>query len=532
MARPSSLISVISITIMMLVLSLGVVVFPQQEPHYGGTLRVAMPMEPETLDPQVSGNEGPYKIAMSTFDTLVYKDKDGEFRPGLAEAWSWNTEGTLYTFKLRPGVTFHDGTPCNAEAIAYNFDRVVDPSTKSRFAVSILGPYESSRAVDELTVEVRFKTPIAPSALLDSLSQAWLSIVSPTAAQKWGPDEFGRHPVGSGPFVFKEWTTGGRITLVRNEEYNWASPVFEHSGKAYFDQIVFIFVPEDATRAATLETGESDIVVHLAEEAVEILPTKGFRILSGDALGCPMIFWMNTRNPILSDIHVRQAILYAFDAELLASTIYKGCVGAVYGPLAPATWAYNPAVEEMYPFDPEEASKLLDEAGWIMNSKTGIREKNGTCLELDLYDMFDNRRGVFLQALLHDVGIKLNVHIVTGGVLWETYVKGTEAMASLWMSYSDPDILRIVGHSSSIDGGYNFSGYRDAELDQKLVDAIAEVDTSLRKQLYFEIQEMIMSKALMLPVSTLRMYNGLRPDIEGVQIDRGIFLMLFDAYFK
>ncbi len=520
------------VCLILLVMVSGVVGLSDTDPKYGGTLRVALMMEPETLDPHVTGNEDPYVVMMNIFDTLVYRDQEGEFRPGLAEAWLWNTEGTLYTFKLRPHVTFHDGTPCNAEAIVYNFDRIVDPATKSKFAASILGPYESSRAIDDLTVEVTFREPIAPTALLDSLSQAWMSIVSPTAAKKWGPDDFGRHPVGSGPFVFSDWTPQGRITLVRNEAYNWATPAFEHSGKAYLDQIEFVVIPEDATRAAALETGEIDVGLELGEEAVAVLPTKGLEIVSGDIPGCPIVFWMNTRNPILSDVQVRQAILYAFDSRLLADTVYRGTVGPAYGPIGPTTWAYDPSLESMYPFDPDKAGALLDQAGWTMNEKTGVREKASEQLEIDLYDMFDKRRGEFLQALLRDVGIKLNVHIVSGDLLWQVYVEGTAAMASLWMTYSDPDVTRLVFHSSSIDGGYNFSGYQNTELDRMLTAAVGETDSALRKDLYYEIQELIMSKALIVPVTARRSHNGVSPNVGGFRLDRGQFPLLFDTYLK
>ncbi len=523
-------VQALAVSFALLIASIGVVSFPETNPRYGGTLRVALRMEPETLDPHVTGNEDPYTIMMNIFDTLVYKDKDGEFRPGLAEAWLWNTEGTLYTFKLRPHVTFHDGTPCNAEAIVYNFERIVDPATKSKFAASILGPYESSRAVDELTVEVGFREPIAPTALLDSLSQAWVSIVSPAAADKWGPDDFGRHPVGSGPFVFSDWTPQGRITLVRNEAYSWATPAFDHSGKAYLDQVVFVVVPEDATRAATLETGEIDVGLQLGEEAVDVLPAQGLKIVSGDIPGCPIVFWMNTRNSILSDARVRQAILYAFDSRLLAETVYRGTVGSSYGPIGPTTWAYDPSVESMYPYSPERAGELLDQAGWTMDEKTGVREKASEKLELDLYDMFDKRRGEFLQALLRDVGIKLNVHVVSGDVLWQVYVEGTAALASLWMTYSDPDVLRLVFHSSSIDGGYNFSGYQDADLDRQLSAAVGETDSTLRKELYSDIQQLIMSKALIVPVTARRSHNGVSPSIGGFRLDRGQFPVLFDVY--
>ncbi len=508
--------------------------FAKEGPQYGGILKIAMKGSADTLDPHVTGARRAYTIIMNVFDTLVYKDIDNTYKPGLATGWSWNTSGTVFTFKLREGVKFHDGTPFDAEAVVYNLNRMVDPKTKSKFAAEAIGPYETSRALDEVTVEAKFSKPIAPTALLDSLSQAYLSMVSPTAAEKWGPDDFGRHPVGTGPFIFKEWTAQDRVTVVRNDDYEWASPVFKHSGRAFLEQIVFLTIPEDSTRAATLETGESDIVLELSEEGVQRLQSaKDFQVVFGDVPGCPVIFWMNVEHPILSDIRVRRAMLYGFDSPLLAKTTYQGLVTPIYGPLGPTTWAYNPAVEKMYGYDPEKAGALLDEAGWVMNKRTGIREKDGKPLKFDLSDLFDNRRGEFFQGQMREIGIAVDARIVTSDILWQITRKGdTYAMASTWFAYSDPDVLRLLYHSSNVGTGFAISRYKDDALDEMLMDALGEPDGDRRKQLYFKIQEEIMSQALIVPVYARRQHDGLKANIEGYRLDRGQYPVLFDVSLK
>jgi peptide/nickel transport system substrate-binding protein len=366
------------------------------------------------------------------------------------------------------------------------------------------------------------------------LSQAYLAMVSPTAAEKFGVDDFGRNPVGSGPFIFKEWTAQNEVTLVRNDEYDWASPVFKHSGPAYLEQLKFITIPEDSTRAATLETGESDIALELGEEAIELLDADpNFQIVKGEVPGCPIILWMNTEHPILSDIRVRKAILHSFDQDLLARTIYRGRVLPVKGPLGPGTWAYNPAVEDMYPYDLDAAAKLLDDAGWKLNTSTGVREKNGEPLAFDVNDILEKRRIEFFQAQMREVGMDVDARAVTSDVLYAiTREADTYSMASTWWAYSDPDVLRILYHSSNVGTGFAISRYRDDNLDKMLEDALAELDTEKRKQRYFEIQEFIMDMALTVPVYARLVHDGLKANITGYRNDRGQYPVLFDVQFE
>lgn len=497
-------------------------------------LTVSMAGDADTLDPHVTGARRAYTIMMNIFDTLVFRDVDSSYKPGLATEWSNSADGTVYTFKLKQGVKFHDGTAFDADAVVYNLDRVVDPAIQSRFAASAIGPYKSSRALDDYTVEVTYESPIAPSVLLDTLSQAYLGMVSPTAAEKYGVDDFGRNPVGTGPFVFKEWTAQNEVTLIRNDDYDWASPVFKHSGPAYLEQIMFITIPEDSTRAATLETGESDIALELGEEAIEIFDEDPqFQIVMGEVPGCPVILWMNTEHPILSDIKVRKAILHAFDQDLLARTIFRGRVKPVKGPLGPGTWGYNPAVEKMYPYDLDAAAKLLDEAGWKLNASTGIREKDGEPLAFDVNDITEKRRIEFFQAQMRMVGMDVDARAVTSDVLYQiTREADTYSMASTWWGYSDPDVLRVLYHSSEVGTGFAISRYRDDNLDKMLEDALAELDTARREQRYFEIQELIMDMALTVPVYARLVHDGLKADITGYRNDRGQYPVLFDVQFE
>jgi peptide/nickel transport system substrate-binding protein len=175
----------------------------------------------------------------------------------------------------------------------------------------------------------------------------------------------------------------------------------------------------------------------------------------------------------------------------------------------------------------------MNEAGWVMNKQTGIREKDGKPLKFDLSDLVDKRRGEFFQAKMREIGIDVDVRIVTSDILWQiTRQAGTYAMASTWFTYGDPDVLRLLYHSSNIGTGFAISRYRNSQLDEKLINALGERDSEGRKQLYFDLQKEIMSQALIVPVYSRRQYDGLKANIQGYRLDRGEYPVLYDVNFK
>ncbi len=189
----------------------------------GGTLTVALNLEPDNLDPAVTPFAVSHTVMMNIYDTLVWRGQDGTFVPGLATKWDVSTDGKTYTLTLRQGPKFHDGTDFNADAVKFAFDHIVDPASHSGFAANLLGPYDHAEVVDSQTAKVIFTDEFAP--FLDGASQAFLGIVSPTAVQK-DKTAFLQHPVGTGFMKFDEWVLKDHITLSRNADYNWATVDF------------------------------------------------------------------------------------------------------------------------------------------------------------------------------------------------------------------------------------------------------------------------------------------------------------------
>lgn len=500
-------------------------------PAGGGGIVIAIRAEPDTLDPHATGSRRAYAVMKNVFDTLVYRGPDNRFHPWLAESWEHSADGKTYRFRLRRGVRFHDGTPFNAEAVVFNLNRIVDPATRSRTARALLGPYERSRAVDANTVEITFASTVSPSGLLDSLSQAWFGMVSPAAARAAGAD-FGRRPVGTGPYRFREWRPQNQIVLERYAAYDWGSPAFNRRAPT-LGEITFRFIPEDATRVAALERGEVDLVQEVATDAVErFTRNPAYVVVRGVAPGGPVIFWLNTEAELLSDVRVRKAILHGFNRNGLVRGVYQGHVVPAEGPLSPSTWGYTKKVEGMYRYDPSRAKRLLEEAGWTPGPD-GTRVKGGRPLALRLGDLFDRRRGEYFQANMRQIGVHIEFRLVSSAELFGmTRRAGDYEMASTWYASSDPHILNLLFHSSNVGTGFAISRWRDQTLDAKLAEAFATVDDARRAAIYEEIQLYIMERALLVPLYAETEIDAIKVRFKGYRLDRGQYPELFEVFIQ
>src|SRR5262245_46251167 len=221
----------------------------------GGSITVARPNDADSLDPHHT--TGPsWDIINNVNDQLVCINDNLEYEGILAESWDISDDGLEYTFHLRPGITFHDGTDVDAAAFKFTFDRMMDPTTNAP-AAGWIKPLKETVAVDPLTLKLVLSEPF--SALLGQLCLNYFCPLPPAAVQQMG-DDFGRHPIGAGPFKFKEWIPGATITLERNENYQNFHTYNTNRGAPYLDQIVFSAIPEADTQIAAIETGEVQII--------------------------------------------------------------------------------------------------------------------------------------------------------------------------------------------------------------------------------------------------------------------------------
>jgi peptide/nickel transport system substrate-binding protein len=500
----------------------------------GGKLVYGLTLSPSGVDPHVNASSELGIPLSSVYDPLVWRKPDGSFAPGLAKSWEISPDGLTYTFTLRDDVTFHDGTKFNAEAVKVNLDRIVDPTTKSQKAATMLGPYDHTEIVDEYTVRIHMKESFAP--LLDSLSQVYIAMASPAALKQWGPD-YQMHQVGTGPFQFKEYVPGDHLTLVAYPGYNWAPSFADHQGRAYLDEIEFRFFLEPVARAVALIGNEAQVMGEIPpQDADRLKANPALELIPVPIPGQSLQMFINTQQSPTDDLKVREALLYATDRQTIVNTIFRGYSPVAYGPLSANTPGFDRGLVGSHPFDPAKAKELLEEAGWTDAQGNGIREKNGQPLRLDGYLMtwgFLPEIGALLQAQLRTVGIDLQYQTVAYPAALEAARQGKHNLIPFNLSGTDPDILRTFFDSQNASSGFNWAKYADPQLDGWLSEGARTLGDEKRDGIYAQVQERIMDQALIIPLRDYVNINAKSAKVKNLQFDiSGWFPFLYDVYLE
>lgn len=486
----------------------------------GGTLIFGLSYEPSTLDPHIGSSYEGATVDRAVFDTLVRQDTDGTFHPGLASSWDISADGLTYTFHLKEGVKFHDGTPFDAEAVKFNFDRIVAPETASEQAIALVGPYASAEVVDDLTVKLILSEPFGP--FLSGIAQPNVGIVSPAAVDKYA-DLFADNLVGTGPFIFKEYIRADHITLVRNPDYAWGSDFFDHEGAAYLDEIQFKFIEESMVRTGTLETGETNLINDVApDDYLRLAADAKYTTYSIIQPGTPLAVAMNVTKPPLDDLKVRQAIEYAIDKQAIVDTLFAGLYDLAFSPLAPNTLGYWTGSEALYEYDPEKAKSLLADAGWADADGDGILDKDGTPFKLT-WPTFKwqrmNEMATIIQAQLKEVGIDLSVDVAGFSAMYEAANKCEHNMVHTGNTDADPNALSIVYNSANVGNGWAWSCMKDDQIDQLLKDGRMTTDPALRIPIYEKLQQRILDMALVIPIRQFTNLLASPASVQGLRFE-------------
>lgn len=488
-----------------------------------GVLVVGQIAEPKSLDPHAVTAVNDFRILMNIYDGLVrYKDGTLEVEPALATGWQISEDGTEYTFTLRDGVRFHDGSPFNAEAVKFNFDRMLNEDhpyyDTGPFPLSFFfSAVQSTEAVDDMTVKFTLNAPYAP--FLSNLAYPTGLIVSPAAVMQHGA-EFGRNPSGTGPFTFVEWRSNEAVVVEKNAEYWDGAPPLE--------AVVFRPITDANTRVAEMLAGGIDLMVEV--------PPNSLSEFEGDAYSVyeqagPHVWFLilNAKEGPFADKAVRQAANYAINKAAIVEDVLEGTAEVAAGPTPPAfAWAYNDALEP-YPYDPDKARALIAEAGAEGAELTFYVTEGGSGM-LDPVPM-----ATAIQADLEAVGFDVKIETYE----WNTFLgevnpglEGKADMAEMaWMT-NDPDTLPFLALRTEAwpdKGGFNSGYYSNPKVDELLEQARVATDQDDRARLYKEMQTIVQEDAPWVFVANWKQNAVTGANVENFSLQPSFFLLLKDV---
>ena len=479
--------------------------------------------EPKSLDPQAVTAVNDFRILMNMYDGLVrYKSGTLEVEPALATSWTISADGTEYTFKLRRGVKFHDGSDFDAADVEFNFDRMLDENHPYHhtgpFPLSFFfSAVEDVEAVDAATVRFKLNAPYAP--FLSNLAYPTGLIVSPESVREHDK-EFGRNPSGTGPFKFAEWESNAKVVVTRNADY-W-------DGAPSLEAVVFRPITDGNTRVAEMLSGGLDVMVEIPPDSVAQFNGNGFNLL--EQAGPHLWFLiLNAKEGPFTDKRVRQAINYAIDKKTLVEQVLQGTAEVASGPTPPAfSWAYNESLQP-YPYDPEKAKQLLQAAGHENASLTFYVTEGGSGM-LDPVPM-----GTAIQADLAKVGVDVKIKTYE----WNTFLgkvnpglEGKADMAEMaWMT-NDPDTLPYLALRTDAwpdKGGFNSGYYSNPEVDKLLEAARQSTDQAERAKLYQQMQEIVYEDAPWAFIANWKQNAATSDSVKNFELQPSFFLLLKDV---
>lgn len=499
------------------------------EPQSGGTLRYALSQAPTCSDPAQSGSNQTIYVARQIVDSLTDQDPEsGDLTPWLAESWEINDDATSFTFTLKDGVTFSDGTPVDAEAVKANFDAIVNTLTagKAQLGASYLAGYTGTTVVDPLTAQVNFAAPNAQ--FLQATSTPQLGLLAKSTTDKSAEDRCLGDNIGSGPFVYESYQQDRAVSLKKRAGYSWGSDVFGHDGEAYLDGIEFTVVPESGVRTGSLASDQLDAISDaLPQDAPQIEATGG-GILTTPNPGTPFGFYPNVTRPVLGDVEVRRAVIPAIDRTELVDTVLGPNFRPATGTLASKTPQYVELDDITY--DPDRSREILDAAGWVPGAD-GIREKNGQRLTFSVTfsAVFAGNQAILelVQQQLAEVGVELTLDLVSGSEFTARQNSGDYDSTYGNSTRADGDILRT---SFALDGrNTNLRGPIPA-LDEALAQQLATTDPAQRKEILADAQQLIADNALLLPTIELSQAIGAGPNVHGLLFEASARLQFFDTW--
>ncbi|MFE7834812.1 ABC transporter substrate-binding protein [Streptomyces sp. NPDC057474] len=498
-----------------------------RQPRSGGTLTFAVGSDAGCVDPQQVGSNDTIYSLRQVVDSLTDQDpRTGKIVPWLAKSWDVSSDTTTFTFHLRSGVTFSDGSPLTAQVVKDNFDAVPKLGALGVLAQGYLSGVESTTVVDPLTVRVTFKQPNAQ--FLQATSTHSLGIESSASVKKSPQQKCSQGVVGSGSFTLKQYVQNQSITLAKRAKYDWGSSLWGKKGEAYLDRLVFQVVPEAGVRTGSLQSGQVDAISSVGKANEAALKGGQASLLRRANPGNVFNLGLNNSRPVLKDAKVRQAIQFAIDRQQIVDAVFPTGTQPATSILARTTPDYA-NLDSALSYDAARAKSLLDSAGWKTGSD-GIRTKNGTRLSLAITwfpNSATNQPALeLIQQQLKAVGI--DVELKEGQVTQFATTLQSGDFDAVWgnVTRADPDILRS-SFSTKLANFYRLSA---SPLDSLLDRQASTTDAAKRRQLVDQAQQLIVQKAYVVPVVELQTQLGVAKKVHSLDFDASSRIQLHDTW--
>ena len=467
----------------------------------GDTFTIGIGVDLDTVDPAQQTTTTVQNVIDYGLETLTSLDKEGMTQPGLATEWETSESGKELTLTLREGVTFHDGTPFNAEAVKFNLDRIRDP----KITVPIGGAFEvinSVEVVDESTVRLDLEYP--DPSLISNLAITTAAIISPASATEDGNSyENIVTPVGTGPYVFKSFQKGDKAVYDKYDDY-WGE-------KPHYDSVVFSIIPEGNSREAVLRSGEADLIMNPPVTDLEALEQDpNLEVLKAPSDRAVFVAFNHTKPPF-DDVNVRRALNYAIDKESVVENVLFDTVDVMDSPLAASLNGYCDVGS--YDYDPEEAKRLLAEAG-ATNLSVTLGTPSGRYLQ-------DKQAAQAIAANLADVGVEAKVRTTD----WPSYLSGIvekDGPYDMHMLGWAPGALdaatqfQMFQKSAWPPAGLASAFYTNEKVESLVAAGNRELDDEKRSELYCEAQNQIWADAPWLFLWSQNLILAHSSDIEGI----------------
>ncbi|RIK43383.1 MAG: hypothetical protein DCC55_05865 [Chloroflexi bacterium] len=462
-----------------------------------GRLTIGLTTDIATVELPYAPERQSTNAAQTLYDTIVFPEADGTYSPMLAESWEISDDGTMYTFKLREDVTFHNGEILNADAVVYSWEVYSQPEVTYANYWTIA---ESVEKVDDYTVRI---STAEPNALLLAYLSSW-SIIPPAYHAEVGNEGFAQAPVGSGPFMFQEWVRGDHLTVVANPNY-W------REGYPKVAEVVFRFLPESATRVAAVQTGEIDIAPRLsAEEAETLRSFAGLTVINYPVDRVYYVAFNNMTTGIgtpIMDVQVRKALAHAIDVQTIIDTIFSGYATRAVGFVAPGNLGHQPIDPVAY--DPDLAQQLLADAGYPDGFEIDM-----ACPEAAYPSI--NEVCQAIQGYLRAAGIAANLDLMEANAYWDRESKKELPPLfvdswSLTIGEAYPRIQGALGKDQS------YANWEDPHIHDLLAQIVTTVDVEDRAALYAELQDYVIEQQPFIFLYMPQAFEGVTNRVQNYQ---------------